>query len=101
MAAKLDGEYHYEKDEVEYDRKFFNEVAEKADQRFKEKQEGVEHAEPVPSQEEQDAHNAELNEGTKRLSKQYKEVEAADNAKPMPKSIDDPPKKTQTRPRTM
>jgi len=52
MAAKLDGEYHYEKDEVEYDRKFFNEVAEKADQRFKEKQEGVEHAEPVPSQEE-------------------------------------------------
>ena len=52
IAEQLDGEY---KNDGENDRKFFDEVAEKANQRFQEKRDGVEHAEPLPTLEEQDA----------------------------------------------
>lgn len=49
MAEKLEGKYTKEET---YEREFFDGVAEKAEQRFKEKQAGVEHAEQVPSKEE-------------------------------------------------
>lgn len=48
LGEKLDGEYRNEGD---YDRTFFDAVAEKAEQRFQEKQAGVEHSEPVPEEE--------------------------------------------------
>lgn len=95
LAEKLDGEYRNEGD---YDRTFFDSVAEKADQRFQEKQAGVEHTEAVPT-EELAAHLSQQREGVEELARQYDALEAAERLKPMPKSIEDPARGP--RPKTM
>lgn len=98
LGEQLDGEYRNDGD---FDRTFFDAVAEKAEQRFQEKQAGVEHAEEVPAEELHD-HLNQRRQGVEDLAKQYDALEAAERLKPLPKSIDDlPAKTTASQPQTM
>jgi len=64
-------------------------VEEKAQKRYKEKQEGIEHSEEAPTFEEQEALENEKNARMKVLSKEYDETDINEQLKPTPASLDD------------
>ena len=72
-TEKLDGVYKVSEDKNGH--AFFESVEEKAQQRYKEKQAGIEHSEPVPTWEEQYDFESKRNSGLKELSKQYDEAD--------------------------
>lgn len=45
--SAVDGSFRYEKNDIQKNNEFYEEMKNKGDERFKEKQEGVEHAEDV------------------------------------------------------
>lgn len=89
-SEKLDGIY---KHQDQPDRTFFDQVQQKAEQRYEEKQKGIEHEEPLPSIEEQEKLEKEQSQGLNELSKQFDQSDIDEKLKPMPKSIDDIGKK--------